>query len=100
MHGTLPSGWRTASGGTDWLTVADYLRTQYGMHGQISGLRDEGDEGSISFEGPGYSADCFFDRRTGMFRMSIAGDGPVGVLSDLHRGHQAGSASAARSYCY
>lgn len=90
-RGTLPAGWRTPQG-TDWLRVADYLREKHGVHGRVTDRRDEGDEGSLSFRAPGYSADCFFDRRTGAYTLSVVGQGPLGVLNDLHRGRDAGAA--------
>lgn len=94
VKGTLPAGWRQTRTGTDWLTVADYLRAKHGVHGAVADRRDEGGEGSISFKAPGYAADCFFDLRTGAYRMTILGEGPVGVLNDLHRGRDAGAAWA------
>ncbi len=93
VRGTLPKGWQTPTG-TDWLTVADFLRSKYGVHGTVADRRDEDRDGSISFKGPGYSADCFFNRKTGVFRMTVLGEGPVGVLNDLHRGHDSGAAWA------
>ena len=93
LRGTLPPGWHTSKG-TDWLRVADYLREKQGVRGRVTDRRDEGGDGSISFRAPGYSADCFFERRTGAYTVTILGEGPLGVLNDLHRGRDAGPAWA------
>ena len=90
VTGTLPAGWHTPQG-TDWLTVADYLRQKHRVHGSVADRRDEGADGAISFKAPGYAADCFIDSRSGAYRMTISGQGPVGVLNDLHRGRDSGS---------
>jgi hypothetical protein len=90
VRGTLPADWKTPKG-TDWLKVADYLREKHRVHGTVADRRDEDHEGSISFKAPGYAADCFFDRQTGAYRMEIVGQGPVGILNDLHRGRDAGT---------
>lgn len=89
LQGTLPAGWQTPAG-TDWLRVADYLREKHGVHGRVTDRRDEGDTGSVSFRAPGYSADCFFQRRTGAYTLTIIGEGPFEALNDLHRGQNAG----------
>ncbi|MCW3055733.1 MAG: peptidase [Chthonomonadales bacterium] len=91
VSGVLPTGWKTAKG-TDWLTVADYLRQKHHVHGTVADRRDEDTEGSVSFKAPGYAADCFFDERSGAYRITILSQGPIGVLNDLHRGRDAGSA--------
>jgi hypothetical protein len=91
LRGSLPSGWQTPSG-TDWLRVADYMREKHGVRGRVTDRRDEGDTGSLSFRAPGYSADCFFQRQTGAYTLTIVGEGPFEALNDLHRGHDAGPA--------
>lgn len=91
VSGLFPAGWQTAKV-TDWLTVADYLRQKHRVHGTVADRRDESTDGSISFKAPGYAADCFFDRRSGEYHLTITGQGPVGVLNDLHRGRDAGAA--------
>jgi hypothetical protein len=40
----------------------------------------------VSFRAPGSAADAFIDRRTGAYTLSVAHDGLVAVLNDLHKG--------------
>jgi hypothetical protein len=89
IRGVLPAGWQT-SHGTDWLTVADYLRSKHRVHGTVEDKRDEDTESSISFKAPAYAADCFIERKSGAYHLTISDQGPVGLLNDLHRGRDSG----------
>jgi hypothetical protein len=89
VKGTLPAGWKQGSE-VDWLKVVEYLRAHDGVHGVLADHRVDETEGSLTFKGPGYSADCFFDPTTGSYQMTIVQQGAVGVLNDLHRGRDAG----------
>jgi hypothetical protein len=93
VTGTLPSTWKTAQG-IDWLVVAEHLRTANGVHGTVSDRREDDREGSLTFRAAGYSADAFIDVRDGSYRLTTSYQGAVGVLNDLHRGRDAGSAWA------
>lgn len=89
--GTLPPDWISA-GKVDWLTVAENLRVQQGLRGRAGDTRVDGIEASISFLGPGYSADTVIDTRTGKYTTSILAQGSVAVLNDLHKGRDTGGA--------
>ncbi|MDB5046866.1 MAG: peptidase [Deinococcus sp.] len=91
--GTLPAGWIK---GTDvnWLTVAEELRAQQGLRGRAGDTRLDGEEASLSFKAPGYSADAFIEAATGKYTVNVQAQGAVAVLNDLHRGRDAGSAWA------
>ena len=91
VTGTLPAGWITGSE-VDWLTVAEELRAQQGLHGRAEEPRLDGTEASITFLGPGYSADTVIDTRTGTYSTNILAQGGVAVLNDLHRGRDTGGA--------
>ncbi|OLV17712.1 PepSY-associated TM helix domain-containing protein [Deinococcus marmoris] len=91
VTGTLPAGWITA-GKVDWLNVAEDLRAQQGLHGRAEEPRVDGTEASISFLGPGYSADTVIDTQTGKYSTNILAQGGVAVLNDLHRGRDTGGA--------
>jgi hypothetical protein len=93
VTGTLPATWKTAKG-IDWLVVAEHLRTANGVHGTVADRREDDREGSLTFRAPGYSADAFIDVRDGSYKLTVAYQGAVGVLNDLHRGRDAGSAWA------
>jgi hypothetical protein len=91
--GTLPASWKTAKG-IDWLVVAEHLRLTNGVHGTVADRREDDREGSLTFRAPGYSADCFIDIGTGRYRLSVSYQGAIGVINDLHRGRDAGTAWA------
>ena len=93
ITGTLPAAWKTAKG-IDWLVVAEHLRTANGVHGAVADRREDDREGSLTFRAPGYSADAFIDVRDGSYKLTVSYQGAVGVLNDLHRGRDAGSAWA------
>ena len=89
LSGTLPSGWKTASG-VDWLVVVEYLRASRGVHGTVADRTGDDRQAALTFRAPGYSADCFIDVRDGSYRLTVSYQGAIGVLNDLHRGRDAG----------
>ncbi len=93
VTGTLPATWKTATG-IDWLVVAEHLRSAHGVHGTVADRRDDDREASLTFRAPGYSADAFIDVRDGRYKLTTSYQGAVGVINDLHRGRDAGSAWA------
>ena len=90
VEGNLPAGFHTDKG-TDWLKVADYLREKHHIHGLTADKREDDQEGSIAFKAPGYSADVFFDIKTGAYKLQVINQGFLGQLNDLHRGRDAGT---------
>jgi hypothetical protein len=93
LTGTLPATWKTGKG-IDWLVVAEHLRSVNGVHGTVADRREDDREGTLTFRAPGYSADAFIDVRDGSYKLTVSYQGAVGVLNDLHRGRDAGSAWA------
>jgi uncharacterized protein len=93
VSGTLPATWKTAKG-IDWLVVAEHLRAANGVHGTLADRREDDREGSLSFRAPGYSADAFIDVQTGSYKVTTSYQGAIGVINDLHRGRDSGSAWA------
>jgi hypothetical protein len=93
LTGTLPASWKTAQG-IDWLVVAEHLRAVHGVHGTVAVRTADECQGALTFRAPGYSADCFIDIQHGTYRLTESYQGAVGVLNDLHRGRDAGSAWA------
>jgi hypothetical protein len=89
VTGTLPAGWRSGKG-VGWLVVSEHLRKAHGVRGSVADRRSDEYEGSLSFKAPGYGADCFFDLRTGKYQLTIASQGWLGVINDLHRGRDSG----------
>jgi uncharacterized protein len=93
VAGTLPAGWKQGEN-IDWVRVVEHLRAEHGVSGRLGDYRADETEGSLTFKGPGYSADAFFDPSTGTYEMTIVRQGAVGVLNDLHRGRDSGAAWA------
>ena len=93
VSGKLPSNWHSAKG-IDWLVVDEALRTNNGVHGTVADRREDDREASLTFRAPGYSADAFIDVQTGSYRLSTSYQGMLGMINDLHRGRDAGSAWA------
>ena len=91
VTGTLPKGWISGSE-VNWLTVAEELRAQQGLKGRAGETRVDGNEASISFLGPGYSADTYIDTATGQYTTTVLAQGGVAVLNDLHKGRDTGGA--------
>lgn len=91
VKGTLPQGW-VSGGQVDWLKVAEYLRSHDGVRGSLGDHRNDEQEASISFSGPGYSADAFIQMQSGEYTLTTSAQGLVAVLNDFHRGRDTGPA--------
>ena len=87
--GHLPPAWKTAQG-VDWLVVSEFLRNTYGVHGAVADRSADDAQASLTFKSPGYAADCTITRADGSYRLTVANQGAIGVLNDLHRGRDAG----------
>lgn len=88
-RGVLPPDWQQ-EGQVNWLQTAETLRKSHGLKGYVSDTRADDQEASISFRGPAYAADAFINRADGSYTLKVVTQGPVAVLNDLHRGHDAG----------
>ena len=95
-RGRLPAEWLAKSGqGSDQLRIVEFLRREHRLHGAVEEFREDDSGGSISFRGPGYSADVFFDPAVGKYDVSEVSEGLVAVLNDLHKGRHTGPAWSA-----
>lgn len=81
-------------GKVQWLAVVEQLRAEHPVRGAAADMRVDGDEGSLSFKAPGNTSDCFFNIKNREYDLSITAQGLVGVMNDLHRGRDSGSAWA------
>lgn len=72
------------------LEVAEYLRKTLSLRNSITDVRVEDAQVSMSFKGPGYSADAFIDRKSGRYEVTETSMGLVAVLNDLHKGRDTG----------
>lgn len=86
LTGFLPGDAVDENGTVEFLVVSDYLRNQDGIGGDVSDYGITGTDGYISYRGPGYKADAFFDTTTGSYEVHVEEQGVIAVLNDLHKG--------------
>jgi hypothetical protein len=72
------------------LEIVEFLRASYHVKGQLNDFRIDESECSISFQGPGYTADIFVDRSKGTFHLSERSLGVIAWANDLHKGRDTG----------
>jgi len=85
---------------THWLTgkdipkleIVETLRTRHKISSAVSEFRIEDGQLSVSFKGPGYTADAFIDRATGAYDVTETRMGFAAILNDLHKGRDSGHA--------
>ncbi len=92
FSGTVPVTWvNTADTALiKKLEIVELMRKQYGIVGYVSDFLIQEEQCSLSFKGPGYSADAFISRRDGKFQLSEFRLGLFAVLNDLHKGRDSG----------
>jgi hypothetical protein len=90
--GTVPAAWVNVpdTARINKLAIVERLRSQYALRGAVSDFEIQDDECSVSFKGPGYSADAFINRQDGTFELTELRQGAVAVLNDLHKGRDSG----------
>ena len=76
------------------LEVVEHLRNTHGIKGQLNDFRIDDAEISVSFQGPGYTADVFIDRETGAYDLTETRMGWMAVINDLHKGRDTGKSWA------
>lgn len=93
LNGAMPAAWVNVpdTAHINKLAVVEFLRSKYGIKGAVSDFVVEDEQCSLSFKGPGYSADAFIKRRDGTFQLTEVRLGPVAVLNDLHKGRDSGA---------
>ncbi len=72
------------------LEIVEFLRASHQVKGQLNDFRIDESECSISFQGPGYTADVFVDRTNGRYHLSERSLGVVAWANDLHKGRDTG----------
>ncbi len=78
----------------DKLAIVEHIRNAHGIHGAVADMREEDDQISFSFRGPGYSADATVNRAAGTYRVVETRAGFIAVINDLHKGRDTGKAWA------
>lgn len=92
VTGTLPDTWQAEDGSVAFLTISEYLRTEYDVDGEVTEFGTDATDGFLSYRGPGYTADAFFDLDSGAFELNVEQQGWIGIFNDLHKGRDSGSA--------
>ncbi len=77
-------------GSVDKLAVVEYLRKTNDVRSALSDFNVDDSQCTVSFKGPGYTADAFIDRTSGTYELTIVRSGIVAVLNDLHKGRDTG----------
>lgn len=89
-QGTLPAG--SVNGATvDYLKISEYARNELGVSGHVKDYGTTGDEGSIDYAGPGYSAHVTFSISTGTINAAVTQNDLLAVLNDIHKGRDTNS---------
>jgi len=89
--GSLPGEYLAADGDPDFLAISEYARSEYSVGGDVADYGVAGGEGTISYKGPGYAADLFFQVDSGEFDLVVEQQGFVAVMNDLHKGRDTSS---------
>lgn len=92
MTGTVDSRWTsTGSAEVAKLEIVEALRGAHHVNGAVTDFRTEDEDVSITFKGPGYSADAVVDRKTGKYELTESRLGVVAIANDLHKGRDTGA---------
>jgi uncharacterized protein len=89
--GTLDTKLLGAQGTPAQAEIAAAIARGAGIHGAVTDFRVEDDAVSVTFKGPGYSADALIDRKSGKYEVTESRLGFVAVLNDLHKGRDTGA---------
>lgn len=92
FEGTLPPEWinNPDTSKIKKLEIVEFLRSKYHINGYVSDFFVDEEQCSVSFKGPGYSANGFIDRKSGVLQLSELRMGLFAVLNDLHKGRDSG----------
>lgn len=72
------------------LQTVEYFRNTHKIKARLTDFLVDDVESTVSFKGPGYSADAFIDNETGYYELTITESGLVAVMNDLHKGRDTG----------
>lgn len=90
--GTVPVDWvnNADTSKIKKLEIVEFFRNKYNIQGYVSDFYIDDEQCSVSFKGPGYSADAFINRKDGSMQMTELHLGVFAVLNDLHKGRDSG----------
>jgi hypothetical protein len=72
------------------LEIVERLRRAHGIKAGLGDLQIDDGQITVSFKGPGYTADAVVDRATGSYELTETRMGWGAVINDLHKGRDAG----------
>jgi hypothetical protein len=72
------------------LNIVEFLRNTHNVKGSVGEFSIDETQCTISFNGPGYTADAFIKREDGSYEISETRTGIWGVMNDLHKGRDSG----------
>ena len=81
---------RLLSEPVDKLEVAEFLRAEHRLKGNVVEFEIDELEFFIVFKGPGYAADVFISRDNGRYSIAETTTSAMAVLNDLHKGRDSG----------
>lgn len=76
----------------DELRIVEYIRSANHVSGAVGDVRTDDEQVTVSFRGPGYSADATITRSTGKYDLVETRNGFWSVMNDLHKGRDTGKA--------
>lgn len=94
VAGTLPTALHRPDEAIDFLSISEFVRTEYGVTGRIADFGTDASGAYITYRSPGNGADLTFDPTTGAYSLVLDDRGWLGIVNDLHRGRNAGGAWA------
>jgi len=74
------------------LFLVEHFRNKHKIKAALTDFIADETECSLSFKGPGYSAEVIIDRVTGQYELITTNSGLVAILNDLHKGRDSGTA--------
>jgi hypothetical protein len=97
FRGALDQKWVKTADAKDVakLEIVEFLRRKNNIRSALSDFRVDDSQCTVSFKGPGYSADAFIERESGRYELTETRQGFVAVINDLHKGRDSGTAWAA-----
>ncbi|MDB5029813.1 PepSY-associated TM helix domain-containing protein [Mucilaginibacter sp.] len=72
------------------LEIVELLKHNHHIKGDVSDFIIDDNQCTISFKGPGYSADAFIDRDNGDYKVTETSLGLIALINDLHKGRDTG----------
>lgn len=91
---TVPRELLPEGGEPDEAVLAQWMRTELGLHGEVYDFRVDDERVSLVLKGPGYSADAEIDRASSNADVRELRLNAWAVLDDLHKGRDSGTAWA------